>query len=195
MSFVESIPDVELEAEYTCTFDNCEDALYNTYKYSDGQLKVRSAYSEMGEGGYCPECDEELDIRLIELDPERYEDGYVCPHCGEEIEYEVDVDEYQLELVDGQWNDPDGFRSRLQVNFEDDIIIMDDDGIPEDKTEAEDEPEIEDVFIAEPPVSIEIIRTQLASAKSGDTVTMGQWFVCPNLGLKNMIKNYVKLYG
>lgn len=115
MAFIENVPDAEFEAEYNCTFNNCGDVLYNTYNYSSGKLIIRSAYSEYGEGCYCPECDESLGFRMIELEPEELTENRICPHCGSEIEYEADIDLYVLKYIDGKWEYPDGFSFRPKI--------------------------------------------------------------------------------
>ena len=115
-AFIQAIPNVELEAEYTCTFDNCSDAFYKAYQYSNNKLSIHDAYSEYGEGYECPECDVDLDVCLIKLSPEMYEDGFVCPHCGEQIDYEANVNEYVIDLIDGEWIYPDDFSDEDDID-------------------------------------------------------------------------------
>ena len=188
-SFIERVPDVELEANYTCTFDNCPDALYNTYNYSNGRLIIRCAYSESGEGDYCPECDEELEIRLIELEPEHLVEGYICPLCGEIIEYEASVDVFNLELVNGKWKYPEGFTFGQQIEDEYENEIADD-----VKTTCDNE-NVEQVIMTEAAPSFDIVSSQLACAKVGDEISIGQWFINYDTDLKNSIRNYIQLFG
>ena len=42
-------PDVEMTAEYLCTFTDCGDALFVTYSYCGGKLTVVEKYSPIGE--------------------------------------------------------------------------------------------------------------------------------------------------
>ena len=127
LSFLESFPEIELDAEYMCTFDNTPDALLNIYSYHNGILHIRCAYSEQGEGDYCPICEKDIEPQLIRLNPSSNLNDFVCPHCGAKLKYDADIAEYDLELVHGRWKYPREFPFRL--DGEQDIMDIIENGV------------------------------------------------------------------
>lgn len=103
MGFLKDNPDVELEIEYVATDDVGPDAVLDRYKFSNGILSSRRAYSEYGLGDYCEECDAEFDKYLIEKNPGN--GVYKCPECGEIIEYSAQIEQTEHKLVNGEWQE------------------------------------------------------------------------------------------
>lgn len=99
---IEDHPEIELDLEYVATDDSSSDAILDVYKYCDGILSMRRAYSEYGLGDYCEECDSDFDKYLIKIDPTP-KTKYKCPVCGEIIEYSAQIEQIELKFVDGKW--------------------------------------------------------------------------------------------
>ena len=109
LGFIKENPETELEAEYIAVYDTDGSAVYDTYRYSNGSLSIRQAWSEYGLGDYCEECDAEFEDYLIKKDLEGGDEEYTCPLCGENLDYSAQIGKYELTIIDGKWEYPEGF--------------------------------------------------------------------------------------
>ena len=76
----------------------------------DGTLKIERRYSEQSALDYCPECeweayeDEDLDDETLcfieDYDPEK---EYKCPNCGTSLEWDMDIINETMTLINGEW--------------------------------------------------------------------------------------------
>lgn len=104
--FLKAVPEAELEASINITFNNCGDQLYLLFEYEDGLLKMKQYYSDCWFMS-CPECEEDfVEIPCFEEDSD---EPPVCPYCGAELDMQVDVDCWEIPLVDGEWQYPEGW--------------------------------------------------------------------------------------
>ena len=111
LEYLKAVPNNRFYAWYECTFNNCGDIVHKEYNYENGVLKIEDRYSEQSELGYCPECeweaweDEDLEydtLCLIEdYDPEK---EYKCPNCGAILEWDMDIINRTMSLIDGKWD-------------------------------------------------------------------------------------------
>jgi hypothetical protein len=95
--FLKLHPDVSLNATYECTFSNCGDMVFSTYKYENKILKVVTKCSEFPYVGECESCGCEFEdeISLSDL----YEcDSLTCPECGKiiKIPYGEKIEEIEI---------------------------------------------------------------------------------------------------
>ena len=102
---ISEAPEIELTAEYLCTFNDCGDALFVTYGYEGGKLTVVEKYSPVGEYlEYCEGCgaDFEAVCNIADFDPAN---SYECPECGESLAYEMSIEQIEYTLSDGEWTE------------------------------------------------------------------------------------------
>lgn len=103
LEFIKENPGVDLDLEYRIyDQDDTSEAIWDSYRYDNGKMFVRRAFSEDGIGDYCEECDSLFEDYLIKKDlPD--DEEYTCPLCGESIEYTAQIEEYELTLANGKW--------------------------------------------------------------------------------------------
>lgn len=103
LEFIKENPGVDLDLEYRIyDQDDTSEAIWDSYRYANGKMFVRRAFSEDGIGDYCEECDSLFEDYLIKKDlPD--DEEYTCPLCGESIEYTAQIEEYELTLANGKW--------------------------------------------------------------------------------------------
>ena len=81
-------------------------------EYKDELLKIKQYYSDCW-FTYCPECEEEF----VEMPCfENKDETPVCPYCDAELGMEVDVDCWEIPLVDGEWEYPDGWNECAEAD-------------------------------------------------------------------------------
>lgn len=103
LEFIKENPGVDLDLEYRIyDQDDTSEAIWDSYRYANGKMFVRRAFSEDGIGDYCEECDSLFEDYLIKKDlPD--DEEYTCPLCGESIEYTAQIEKYELTLANGKW--------------------------------------------------------------------------------------------
>ena len=92
--FIKEHPDNKIFADYHCTFSNCGDATYIRYIYNpeSKELEIKSLFGEDSGLYMCPECEEEFEDALMELEDYDPNKRFECPACGAEISLEVSQD-------------------------------------------------------------------------------------------------------
>lgn len=97
--FAKLYPDMKFYMDYKCTFNNCGDAYYIEYNYDgNGVIKMKTMNAEMDGIFHCPECDAFFEDGLVYLEDYNPNETYTCPECSEKIEYDVYIEETEVEI-------------------------------------------------------------------------------------------------
>ena len=100
VEFLKKHPDIELHADYECTFNNCGDMVLKFYEYyGDNILKIKTYQSDAPYICECEECGYEDDGEdLFTMHDLVNGTEMKCPNCGAEFEIDAYIEEEKINI-------------------------------------------------------------------------------------------------
>ena len=100
-NFSKKHPKLSYYLNYICTYNNCSDAFYMEVNYDgDNKIKLRKVWAD-DEGIFmCPKCEEDFEEALCYIDDFEEDKVYTCPFCGADIEYQVEIEESEINILE-----------------------------------------------------------------------------------------------